>query len=91
MATKQVTVEVPSEPKGDLVEDVTTLDEGTVFTHDEGYGVRLYDGAISFKKDAEYGGDIIIYSEDELSEVDGDMSDVSVRNDLRLKIVLERV
>ena len=88
---KQVTVEIPNEVVGDVIEDVTTLDEGTVFTHDEGYGVRLYDGAISFKRDTDSGGGIIVYSEDELSETDPDLSDVVVRNDLRLKIVLERV
>ena len=86
---RTVVTEVPEENGPETV-DVRDLEKGSVFKYPDGYGIRVYDGVIAFEPGADEGDEIIVYGDDELESSD-DLEGAVLRNDLRLKIVLERV
>lgn len=87
--SSEVVIEVPEADVSDG-QHVGDLAEGVVFQHDDGFGVKLYDGAIAFKSESGVcdGDEVCVYSEEEL-DTTSDLSGARAREDLRLKIVLE--
>lgn len=74
--------------QGDM--SVSNLQEGTVFQHKVGLGIRVYDGVIDLPNEsgAHRADDFSAYSMDELE--DDPFDEVIVRDDLRACIKVEK-